>query len=332
MDPDRGPVELLNKVQFDIRYYFCRRGCENIYDMTKDTFQLAFNTDTGMSYVYKAKDELQKNHKESNNPVITGFMPQLYDPSTGRPHKSCPVRSFENYIHHLNERCPQLWQTPNPAAFRRGEPIWYKNKRIGENKIASFMSELSKDAKLSKKYTNHCVRVTGTTNLTRAHFTPNQIMAVTGHKSVNSLAMYQRVKGDEKLMMGMSLAYNLMNPQEVYEKLQIPIQPKPAIAPPQPSPQLQIKVPNAQPTASNMQMVPVADGNAPANSSFDLLDFINYASDDEILLAATQMEEQYTSEKMTTTTIVKKSPKKSIPVPFFTGCKIGTINIHIHKN
>ena len=149
MDPDRGAVELQNKVQFDIPYYFCRRGCENIYEMTKDMFSLAFNTDTQMFYIFKSKDELTKNHRETDNPIVTGFMPQIIDRNTGQPHKLCPVRSYENYIGKLNESCLYLWQTPNPAAFKRGAPFWYKNKCVGENKLGTFMSNLSKDANLS---------------------------------------------------------------------------------------------------------------------------------------------------------------------------------------
>ena len=75
MNPALGPKELQNKVQFDIRYYFCRRGSENIYEMAKDTFQLAFDTETKIAYVYKSKDEMTKNHQETNNPIVTGFMP-----------------------------------------------------------------------------------------------------------------------------------------------------------------------------------------------------------------------------------------------------------------
>jgi hypothetical protein len=32
------PYGLSNKVQFDIRLYFCRRGQENMYTMSKSTF------------------------------------------------------------------------------------------------------------------------------------------------------------------------------------------------------------------------------------------------------------------------------------------------------
>ena len=71
---------------------------------------------------------------------------------------------------------------------------------------------------LSDHFTNHCTRVTGATNLARSgKYTPEQIMSVTGHKSIQSLCIYQRVKEDEKLMMGMSLTYSLLNPKEVFE-------------------------------------------------------------------------------------------------------------------
>ena len=168
-------------------------------------------------------------------------------------------------------------------------------------------------------------------------------MSVTGHKSVNSLAMYQCVKGDEKMMMGMSLAYNLFFPREVYDKInavpvrdihqvdvpaiQTPLQPvllqQAAIAPPEMQVNAVVPVPSKE--QKNQQ-----------EENFDLLDFINEASDEEILMAATQMEKQYQQPHQisttTTTTVVKKSPKKTMPVPIFTNCKIGAINIHIHKN
>ena len=116
--------------------------------------------------------------------------------------------------------CDSLWQAVNISAYEKGHFMWYKNKRVGENKIASFMSDLSKLVGLSKVYTNHCIRVTGATQLSRAKFSSHQIMAVTGHKSVNSLAMYQRVESNEKLMMGISLQYSLINAEEVYNKTQ----------------------------------------------------------------------------------------------------------------
>ena len=64
LNPDLRPRNLQKKVQFDVRYYLCRRGSENIYEMKTDMFTLGFNSETKIAYVYKQKDELQKNHKE----------------------------------------------------------------------------------------------------------------------------------------------------------------------------------------------------------------------------------------------------------------------------
>ena len=86
MDPDRSPAHLQRKVMFDIRYYMCRRGGENIADMTKSTFQLQYDTETQISYVRKVEDELTKNHQECDTEIITGFMPQIKNPD-GTAHK-----------------------------------------------------------------------------------------------------------------------------------------------------------------------------------------------------------------------------------------------------
>ena len=134
---------------FDVRYYFCRQGSENIYAMTKETFRLAYDPDTKIA-VFKAKDEMTKNHKESNNPVVTGFMPQMLNPD-GTVNKLCSVRSYENYIAKLSEKCQFLWQTANDGAYLKGSPVWYKNKRIGENTIGQFMTELCKHVPTGKK-------------------------------------------------------------------------------------------------------------------------------------------------------------------------------------
>ena len=59
-----SPALLQEKVQFDIRYYFCRRGAENMHKMTKESFEVMQNAE-GERYVSQAKDELNKNHKEN---------------------------------------------------------------------------------------------------------------------------------------------------------------------------------------------------------------------------------------------------------------------------
>ena len=107
LDPDKDPSSLQKKVMFDIRYYICRQGGENIKDMTKNTFQLEYDPETRMSYVRKIVDEIQKNHQETNEEIITGFMPQIIQPN-GMPHKLYPVQAFENYLGKLNPNSDKL--------------------------------------------------------------------------------------------------------------------------------------------------------------------------------------------------------------------------------
>ena len=68
-----------------------RRGSENMEKMTTKTFQLDYNQESAICFVKKVIDEVTKNHQETNNEVITGFMPQIMDTSTGMPHKMCPL-------------------------------------------------------------------------------------------------------------------------------------------------------------------------------------------------------------------------------------------------
>ena len=47
---------------FYIVYYFCQRGHENLYEMTKDTFQLIVENG-GTEYLIQAIDKADKNHR-----------------------------------------------------------------------------------------------------------------------------------------------------------------------------------------------------------------------------------------------------------------------------
>ena len=128
--------------------------------------------------------------------VTTACMPEI--PGS----KYCPVNSYMKYIIHLSPLMDSLWQYPKTKEECTDADIWYRNKKIGPNPLSEFMSKMSHAADLTKVYTNHCIRVTGATFLARNQFSPKQIMSITGHKSINSLSIYQKVSTDEKLSMG----------------------------------------------------------------------------------------------------------------------------------
>ncbi|KAK7108296.1 hypothetical protein V1264_016053 [Littorina saxatilis] len=178
------PVGLANKIQFDIRLYFFRRGGENMDQMTKDTFAIKRDENTHRRFVIKVKDELTKNHRGGDEEFFSGIMPDTGD-------EFCPVQSFERYIHFLHPNCNRLFQYPK-ASFLNDDTCWYQNKPIGLHCLRNFMPTLSRLCQLSDNYTNYCIRATGATILAENSFGVADIMSVTGHKSVSSLAIYQR--------------------------------------------------------------------------------------------------------------------------------------------
>ena len=222
-------------------------------------------------------------------------MPQLKN-SDGTIAKMCPVRSFENYIV-LDKKQKFLWQKPKQKIPKQGLP-WYIPQKVGHNTHEKFMSNLSKDAKLSQHYTNHCIRVSGVTNLSRANFSAKQVMAASGHKSVELLAIYQCVHEDKKMMMGLCLTYSLIQPQNVKfpEIQQSPMQ-QIALPSPQPTPAMAMISP---PMEKPKEVIPMEkalvpyEQNPTETEEFDLLEFIsevnNKVSDEDLILVATQSE------------------------------------------
>lgn len=337
--------------------------------MTINTFALDYDTETQIAFVKKVQDELTKNRKDTDQEIVTGFMPQLLD-NNGYPHKMCPVRSFENYIAHLNPKCKRLW--PRPKSREPNSVVWFKNRPVGHGPIDSFMSDLSALCNLSQRYTNHCIRVTGVTTLRRGHFNEKQVMSVTGHRSVQSLAIYQRVRSNEKIRMGMCLTFSLFHPHEALQIKQAQLQqedddedfeppgPQPLCAPQNavalPHPIAPKPMPNTpaikavpenhaldpeQPQIVSLDaaLVPYEAPNNQKNTTpvapdFDLqaiLQEFNNADDDDndLLLAATQIEKNHCTTK--TAMVKKTSSPHQKPREIFQNCTFGNIgSINIH--
>ena len=65
----------------------------------------------------------------------------------------------------------------------KAAPLW-------KNTLGTFMSSISKELKLSQKYTNHCIRATAVSLLDECNFEARHIMRVSGHKSESSIRSY----------------------------------------------------------------------------------------------------------------------------------------------
>ena len=158
----------------------------------------------------KAVDELNKNHNELDRESYTAIMPEMVsDPK-------CPLSSFEVYFEYLNPNCDSLWQRPREKMnLKLNDQVWYYDKCVGIDTLHGFMKKLSQKYSLSQVYTNRCVRVTDATILQRKKYAQSQIQTVTGHKSISSLAIYQRISKEEKMEMGKSLGENLAQRSQI---------------------------------------------------------------------------------------------------------------------
>ena len=83
------PRRLQQAVIFYIIYYFCRRGRENLYCMTQDTFKVHVNPD-GSEYIIQNLDEMDKNHgpedTEKNNDG------RIYPTNGNNKHFCCQIK------------------------------------------------------------------------------------------------------------------------------------------------------------------------------------------------------------------------------------------------
>ncbi len=266
-----------------------------------------------MEYIAKTTDELTKNHQNGKKELISGIMPARPD------HKMCPVCSFKKYMEHLHPQNYFLWQTPNMHPSDEGNTrIWYTKGQVGKNTLATFMSRMSKKAGLSHIYTNHSIRVTGITILKRAGYTDKQVMAVSGHRSVQSLAIYQKVNTEEKQQMG-STMFNAMKEKSTNF---------PALPAPSPiTPRKAIMEPPAKKFKEN-----VMDALVPFFPDIDLLNKTDENTDDfdfdlAEILAQCEKETCLQAHQQQNVNVATNAPQS-----MFAGCKIGTVNIYIHKD
>ncbi|XP_008106827.2 BTB/POZ domain-containing protein KCTD1 isoform X1 [Anolis carolinensis] len=167
----RSPFGLLNKVWFETCMYFCTRGRENQRELEEDSFGLALDED-GRRFVYfKALGPYHKSrssawskkraesgggggggHQGSAAAADEENLPRMYETGT----EFCPYASFVKYLAKRNPLCKAFFQRPRDHCGE-ADATWYENKAIGKNLLGTRMQMLSKAAKLSKTYTNHCI-------------------------------------------------------------------------------------------------------------------------------------------------------------------------------
>lgn len=185
-----NPVGLQRKVYMEISLHFCRRGREGLRELRKDSF-IVKSDENGREYVTLGYNEIEKNHQGVNKHDIRDE-PRMYSFDGD----ACPVASFKDYIEKLHPSCNAFYQRPNLSFAKSGQ--WYCNMAIGKNLLAGMMKNISEAAGTSKKYTNHCLRVTAVSVLHARGVAPMDICSVSRHKNTESLKSYSHGPSDER--------------------------------------------------------------------------------------------------------------------------------------
>lgn len=191
-----APLSLLRNVWFHTTLFWCRRGREGQRALTKSSF--VFEVDSkGAPYVTMAHDEKTKNHQGGIQENESSFekCARMYKSDSPTDGYSC----LKLYIQKLNPNCDALFQYPKRNWLGSSEFIWYENRPLGVNKLAGMMKDISTEGKLSKIYTNHCVRSTAITLWSQAGLSNRQIMAISGHRNEASLRSYNNQPSTSEL-------------------------------------------------------------------------------------------------------------------------------------
>ena len=175
---------LLHKVFFDVVYYTRCRRKEGLHALSKTSFDIKTGTDEQDFIEINFNEKTQRNQGDENSSSKNALHNDHRIISSQPGNKLCPVQSFKTYVANLNHDCDAFFQ------YYSKDRKSYDNIPVGKNSLASMMKEISKEAKLSFTYTNHCIRKTTATALHRKGFDLNDIRNVTKHKNLDSLKQY----------------------------------------------------------------------------------------------------------------------------------------------
>ena len=145
---------LLHKVFFDIVYYTGRCGKEGLRELNKNSFDIKTGSD-GLEFVEITFNEKSKKNQGNENSTKKRALHDDHHIISAMPgNVLCPVQSFKKYLSLLNHKENAFFQYPSKKLNG------FNNAPIGKNSLGIMMKEICTAAKLSKMYTNHCIRKT----------------------------------------------------------------------------------------------------------------------------------------------------------------------------
>lgn len=202
-------MRLQHEVFFKICFHFGFRGREWLRDLKKS--DIVFGLDSSHSeYVSLSRQCLSKNVKGSLN--REEYVEKKAITMYGVPDEPelCPITAVKFYLNKLDPNNDELFPKPLKKWSFDAE-VWYCSKSVlGKNTLNELMKKISIEAKLSRAYTNHCIRATVVTELKEANVPVEEIQIVTGHKNRSSVDRYiKRVSDTKKQKLSTALSASM---------------------------------------------------------------------------------------------------------------------------
>uniref|UniRef100_A0A1X7UMP2 Tyr recombinase domain-containing protein n=1 Tax=Amphimedon queenslandica TaxID=400682 RepID=A0A1X7UMP2_AMPQE len=95
------------------------------------------------------------------------------------------------------------------------DDCWYANEAVGHNPLRSTVKKLIKMAKEDGYFTSHSLQRTCATNLYSKGINEQQIMSVTGRRSIDAVRLYKEISDEQKRHMSQVL--QLKNEEDICE-------------------------------------------------------------------------------------------------------------------
>ena len=201
---------------------FARRGREGLRYLQKDHLVFGYCPREQRNYVSVCVNEATKKDQSGGGAggnVNEGERNKRMWETPGVPNSSYEIAKQYTSLLNSNIRTHDgkvespLWQKPNPYYNGTTQKRWYDASPMGVHKIEEMMPDMSQKYKLSRRYTNHCLRATTITTLHDAGFAPQDICKVTGHKSAESLKHYIDAASTSKSVEAADVLENFLNHQ-----------------------------------------------------------------------------------------------------------------------
>ena len=187
-----NPEHLMYLVWFHLALYLGERAREKWTDYLLG--DLEFEEDARGKYIVLCKTRLMKSKTLqggiSDSSLDNSVSVRIYQDESIQ-YDAYNIVKF--YIDKMGttDKSIRLFIKPN-AKYNNPDQPWYHAKcPIGRNTISKIMTEISNAAKLSTRYTNHCVRASTVTHLRRNGASRDQVRLVTKHKNTDIIQDYE---------------------------------------------------------------------------------------------------------------------------------------------